>query len=93
MARNGRADRIRMLGTFRTWRDVWLRSVMRTKADVRQCHWFYEFTPQRGQESYNELAFVIAFRILLPPGTSAVEVGMLPQRPALAGLGDADPFH
>jgi hypothetical protein len=34
---------------------------MRFKADVRRCHWFYEFTPQRGQESYNGVAFVIIF--------------------------------
>jgi hypothetical protein len=32
-------------------------------------------------------------RISLPRGTSAVEVRMLPQRQALAGLGSADPFH
>ena len=33
------------IGTFRIWRDVRLESVMRTKADVRQCYWFYESRP------------------------------------------------
>jgi hypothetical protein len=45
-----------------------------------------------GQESYNEVALVIIF-ILLPPGTPIVEVGMLPERQALAALGSTDPIH
>jgi hypothetical protein len=32
-------------GTFRTWRDVRLESVMRTKADVRRPLQVYGFTP------------------------------------------------
>ena len=39
--------------------------------------------------AYNEVGLRHYHRILLPPGTSAVEVGMLPQRQALAGLGYA----
>ena len=34
-------------GTFRTWRDVRLESVMRTKADVRRPLQIYGFTPQQ----------------------------------------------
>ena len=33
-------------GTFRTWRDVRLESVMRTKADVRRPLQIHGFTPQ-----------------------------------------------
>jgi hypothetical protein len=33
------------IGTCRTWRDVQLESVIRTKAGVRQRLWFYGFTP------------------------------------------------
>jgi len=32
-------------GTFRTWRDVRLESVMCTKADVRRLPQIYRFTP------------------------------------------------
>jgi hypothetical protein len=68
---------------------------MRTTADVTD---HSKFMGSHSQASYNKVAFVITglrlhLRVLLPPGTSAVEVGMLPQRPALAGLGSADPFH
>ena len=42
LATRGRAIQI---GTFRTSRDVRLESVMRTKADIRQRPWIYEFTP------------------------------------------------
>jgi hypothetical protein len=43
-------------GTFRTWRDVRLESVMRTKADVRQRLWF-GFTPQRNMRDEYQRAF------------------------------------
>jgi hypothetical protein len=37
--------RMSVPGTFRTWRDVRLESVMRTKADVRQRLRIHEFAP------------------------------------------------
>src|SRR5258707_9876045 len=64
-------------GTFRTWRDVRLESVMRTKADVRRPLQVYGFTPQ---QTFSEACGApLRPALILPDG----QISHLPVQPHL----------